>query len=146
MIALSRSLLGITARGNEPIEKGLCAIPYGDSDELGHFVGVEFVKAQFNRGKKICPRFDEHQGFGGGFDRPLPAVNRIDIVNDIDTGRGLLGNQSARDAASFLWRAGRGKGHNKIRFAVIRHNLNRNQSNGTGRISARVLPRTISNQ
>jgi hypothetical protein len=73
--------------------------------QFGHFIGVEFAQAQLDRGKKMYPRLDEHQGFGGGFDRALPSIDRMDIVNDINACCEFLGDQSARDAASFLWRA-----------------------------------------
>ena len=64
---------------------------------------MEFAEAQFNRGKKVCPRLDEHQGFGGGFDRFLPSIDRMDIVNDVDASCKLLGDKSGRDATGFLW-------------------------------------------
>jgi hypothetical protein len=77
--------------------------------QFGYFIGVEFAQAQFDRGKKMCPHLDEHQGFDGGFDRALPSIDRMDIVNDINACCEFLGDQSARDAASFLWRARRWK-------------------------------------
>ena len=54
----------IAGGGKEPIEIGLRAQPYRDGDEFGDIVGVEFAQAQFDRGKKVCARLDEHQGFG----------------------------------------------------------------------------------
>ena len=95
----------IAGGDKEPIEIGLRAQAYRDGDEFGNIVGVEFAQAQFDRGKKGCARLDEHQGFGGGFDRSLPSIDRMDIVNDINACCEFLGDQSARDAASFLWRA-----------------------------------------
>jgi hypothetical protein len=95
--------LVIAGGGKEPIEIGLRAQPYRDGDEFGDIVGVEFAQAQFDRGKKVCARLDEHQGFGGGFDRSLPSIDRMDIVNDIDAGCELLGDESGRDATGFLW-------------------------------------------
>jgi hypothetical protein len=35
--------LGIAGGGKEPIEIGLRALPYRDSDEFGDIVGVEFA-------------------------------------------------------------------------------------------------------
>ena len=93
----------IAGGGKEPIEIGLRAQPYRDGDEFGDIVGVEFAQAQFDRGKKGCARLDEHQGFGGGFDRSLPSIDRMDIVNDIDAGCELLGDKSGRDATGLLW-------------------------------------------
>jgi len=93
----------IVGRGKEPIEIRLRAQPYRGGDEFGDIVGVKFAETQFDCGKKGCARLDEHQGFGSGFDRFVPSINRMDIVNDIDAGCELLGDESGRDAAGFLW-------------------------------------------
>ena len=115
--------MGIAGGGKEPIEIGLRALPYRDGDEFGDIVGVEFAQAQFDRGKKLCARLDEHQGFGGGFDRAVPSIDRMDIVNDIDAGCELLGDESGRDAMGFLWRTGRRKGYDEVGVGVLSHNL-----------------------
>src|SRR5260370_26259657 len=99
----SGRFLIIAGGGKEPIEIGLRAQPYRDGDEFGDIVGVELAQAQFDRGKKVCARLDEHQGFGCGFHRSLPSIDRMDIGNDIDAGCELLGDESGRDATGFLW-------------------------------------------
>jgi len=76
--------LVIASIGKEQVEIGLRTQPHRDGDEFGDTVGLEFAQAQFDRGKKVSARLDEHQGFGGGFDRALPSTDRTDIVNDID--------------------------------------------------------------
>jgi putative transposase len=57
----SGRFLVIAGGGKEPIEIGLRDQPYRDGDEFGDIVGVEFAQAQFDRGKKVCARLDEHQ-------------------------------------------------------------------------------------
>jgi hypothetical protein len=47
----------------------------------------------------------------------------MDIVNDIDAGCQLLGDESGRDATGFLWRTGRRKGYDKFGVGVVSHNL-----------------------
>ena len=76
---------------------------YREGDEFGNIVGMEVAQAQFDRGKEVCARLNEHQRFGGGFGRALPLIDRIDIIKDIDTGCELLVDESCRDATGFLW-------------------------------------------
>lgn len=89
--------------GKEPIEIGLRAQADRDGNKFWDIVGVEFAQTPFDRWNKVCARLDEHQGFGGGFDRALPSIDRLDIVNNIDAGCKLLGDESGPDATRFLW-------------------------------------------
>ena len=115
--------MGIAGGGKEPIEIGLSALLYRDGDEFGNIVRMEIAQAQFDRGKKVCTRLNEHQGFSSGFGCALPSIDRMDIVNDIDAGCELLGDESGRDATGFLWRTGRRKGYDEVGVGVVSHNL-----------------------
>ena len=96
-----------TPGGDEkPIEIGLGALFYRDSDEFRNLVGMEVAQAQFNRGKKACSRLNEHQSLSSGFGRPMPSIDGMNIIDDIDAGCELLIDESSRDPSGFLWRCG----------------------------------------
>ncbi len=60
------------------------------------------------------PGLDQQQDFGRGFDRALPAVNRLHAGQDIDAGSQMLLDQAMGDAFGLLAIGAGGENNLKI--------------------------------
>jgi len=75
-----------------------CLVGFGDgsgfeSDDFRHIVGMGLCESALERAECGSAGFENGEHFGGGFDPPLPAVNRLHGRNEIDASRELLFHQ-----------------------------------------------------
>lgn len=86
----------------DPGSVGVCHGGGGEGDDFRDFVGMKLGEGCLEGGKGGAGGFKNGEDFGGGFDFPFPAVNRLDGGHEIDASGELPFHQDRANLSRLL--------------------------------------------
>lgn len=109
--------LSVNHLAKDPLPIGTGNLFRGQGDDFRDVVGVEFGERFLELGKSGGGGLENGEDLGGGFQFSLPAVDRLDGWDEIDTGRELPFHEGCANL-SRLHRIGEGaKNHQNVTHA-----------------------------
>ena len=94
----------------DPVEVGGGGGVDVEDEELGKGVGMECVEGGFEGVEAGGGGFDDEEDFGGALDAALPAVEGLDLRNEVNAGGEALLDEGGCDAFGFFEAGGGGEG------------------------------------